>query len=499
MLFRSGFNLQAANEIYSRLLDCLWRIVPFIELEYGRFGELGIDLALDENGAIWFFECNSKPGKDTVVLAGNQEEVDLAFARPLQYAKFLTGFYRSVAQLNRGEFRARELADRIIAYQEYKEAHPARAHKISQRQRRIQRLLGATTQDWNDWRWQMQNRLSTAEELSSILGVSSQASKAADLVGREFRFAISPYYAALIDPNKADCPIGNMVVPRMDELQDTYGVLDPMSEEQTTPAPCITQRYPDRLILNVTNVCPSFCRFCQRRRNISSGDTHQPLEAIMQGVAYIKKTTTIRDVLITGGDPLTFADAMLETVISAVRAIPHVEIIRIGSRVLATLPQRITPELCQMFKKYHPLMISTHFNHPLEVTPEAVQAAAMLADAGVLLNNQSVLLKGVNDNPYTFKLLCQLLLGARIRPYYLFHPKDVKGTSHFACTIDEGLKIMAELRGTTSGLAIPTYVFNAPGGLGKIPLSPNYFVSHDAKGVTLLTWEGRLVRYENKP
>lgn len=340
----------------------------------------------------------------------------------------------------------------------------------------------------------MSHRLHVPEELVRLLRLEPSYVEEADAVGRQLRWAINPYYATLINPKHHDCPIGRMVLPSRAELDDEFGVLDPMDEEHTSPAPCVTQRYPDRVILNITNVCASFCRFCQRRRNFSTVDTHQPETRVLDGIKYIKSTPTIRDVLITGGDPLTLSDSYLEKVIGEVRSIPHVEIIRLGSRLPTTLPQRITTDLCHMLKQFHPLLISTHFNHPLEVTEESAIAASRLADAGILLNNQSVLLRGVNDHPFVYKLLCQLLIKNRIRPYYLFHPKAVKGTAHFACSINDGLRVIQGLRGFTSGLAIPTYVYNAPGGLGKIPLSPDYVVSDEEDGLVLRTWEGQQVK-----
>ena len=273
------------------------------------------------------------------------------------------------------------------------------------------------------------------------------------------------------------------------------GSSDPMSEEFTSPAPCITRRYPDRLIINVTNQCAMYCRHCQRRRNIGEIDKNQPDAQLIAALNYVRNNREIRDVLVTGGDALLLSDKKLDWLLHELTRIKHVEIKRIGTRTPVTLPQRITPELCQIIKKYPPVYINTQFNHPREITPESKRACDMLVEAGAILGNQSVLLKGINNNPNTFKKLNQELLKIRVRPYYIFHAKEVKGTGHFITSVDEGLGIMDKLRGYTSGLAVPTYIINAPDGYGKVPILPRYHIRQNEHSVLLRTWENREINY----
>jgi lysine 2,3-aminomutase len=270
-----------------------------------------------------------------------------------------------------------------------------------------------------------------------------------------------------------------------------------MQEELTNPAGTVTRRYPDRLIINVTSECASYCRFCQRRRHIGCRFGMGSKKEIEESIEYVRDNKEIRDVLVTGGDPLTLKDSELEWILSSLRAIPHVEIIRIGTRIPVTMPMRITEELCAMLKKYHPLYINTHFNHPMEVCEGSKKAAENLADAGIPLGNQMVLLNGINNDKDIVKCLNQELLKIRIKPYYIFHPKAVKGTNHFKCSIDEGIEIMEHLRGYTSGLAIPYYIVNAPGGLGKVPILPQYLISRGKNYFVIRTWEGKIVKCEN--
>ncbi len=353
-------------------------------------------------------------------------------------------------------------------------------------------FFGATEADWDDWHWQLKNRISSADILKHFIHLSDEQVNLLNEVSLKYRWATTPYYLSLMDYEDLSYPIDRMAIPSKEELNES-GELDPMCEEYTNPAPCITRRYPNRLIINVTSSCAMFCRHCQRRRRIGEIDRIEPTERIREAIEYIKRTPEIRDVLITGGDPLMLPDEVLESVISGVRAIEHVEIIRIGTRLPVTMPQRITPELTEMLKKYHPLFINTQFNHPGEITKEAAKACTMLADAGIPLGNQMVFLKGINNDKYIVQLLNEQLLKVRVRPYYIFHPKQVKGTGHFSITVEEGLAIMKYLRGHTSGLAIPQYILNAPGGLGKIPLLPKYIEEMDESHVVLKTWEEKEV------
>lgn len=319
--------------------------------------------------------------------------------------------------------------------------------------------------------------------------------KEIDEVGKHYRWAVSPYYLSLIDQENNDDPIKKISIPNILELQGG-GSSDPMSEEYTNPAGSITRRYPNRCIINVTNTCANYCRHCQRRRRIGEIDTITDWSEIEQSIEYIKENEEITDVLITGGDPLTLSDDIIEKIVSQVRAISHVEIIRIGTRTLVTMPQRITKELVERLKKYQPLYINTHFNHPYEVTEDTKRACNLLADNGIVLGNQMVLLKGVNNDKFIVRLLNEKLLQSRVRPYYIFHAKQVIGTLHFEPKIQEGLEIMEYLRGNTSGLGIPTYILNAPNGLGKIPLLPNYIQKINGNEIVFKTWENKIINYE---
>ncbi|MCL2828984.1 MAG: KamA family radical SAM protein [Oscillospiraceae bacterium] len=359
-------------------------------------------------------------------------------------------------------------------------------------------LLGGTVADWDNWNWQMQNRIDDPERLGQILTLDAEERRQIAQVGEQYRWAITPYYLALIDPEDRLDPIRLLSIPTVQEM-GAAGEEDPMDEEHTNPAGIITRRYPDRLILNVTNACAMFCRHCQRRRRIGGKDRDVSRAVLDESLDYIRQSPEIRDVLVTGGDALALPNGELDYILSSLREIPTVEVIRIGTRTLATLPMRIDDEFLEIVKKYHPIYLNTHFNTPRELTPEAVAACTRLANVGVPLGNQMVLLEGINNDKYVVQCLNHEMMLARVRPYYIFHAKSVKGTLHFGTSIDDGLEIMAHLRGRTSGMAIPTYILNAPGGLGKIPLLPNYIVERDEETVTLQTWEGRKVQYPNRP
>ncbi len=301
---------------------------------------------------------------------------------------------------------------------------------------------------------------------------------------------------ALVMCDQPHGPLWKQSIPSLLEITDTNGSEDPMAESWTSPAPAVTRRYPDRLIINVTNQCAMFCRHCQRRRNIGKVDCHKPRHILEKALDYVRRNEEIRDVLITGGDALLLDDSVLEWLLGELHAIPHVEIKRIGTRAPVTLPQRITPSLCEVLAKYPPIYINTQFNHPLEVTPEAKRACDMLVGAGVVLGNQAVLLRGVNNDPHVMKKLNHELLKIRVRPYYIFHAKNVRGTTHFITSIDDGLAIMESLRGYTSGLAVPTYIINAPNGMGKTPIAPNYLLARRGNQLLLRTWENKIIPYE---
>ena len=371
------------------------------------------------------------------------------------------------------------------------------AAAAAHRKARILEILGDTEEDWHNWKWQLKNRIKDSHTLALILGLSELDKKRIDRVSKVYRWAISPYYLSLIGADYENSPIYRQAVPDIREL-NPGGSLDPMNEAQSSPAPCVTRRYPDRMIINVTNQCAMYCRHCQRRRNIGENDHHANLPDIAAALQYVACNREIRDVLITGGDALMLNNRVLKSILEELHSIPHVEIKRLGTRVPVTLPQRVTPELCDILRLYPPIYINTQFNHPREVTAEAKLACDQLISAGAVLGNQAVLLKGVNDDPFVMRKLNQELLKIRVRPYYIFHAKDVQGTRHFQTSVDTGLDIMKSLRGHTSGLAVPTYIVNAPGGLGKIPLMPNHIVEHLPEKVVLRTWEEELVEIENQ-
>jgi glutamate 2,3-aminomutase len=398
--------------------------------------------------------------------------------------------------------RAEELKDKINDYTMIKNKIPRGMSSIQEGKRldaknRILALLYATEDDWNDWKWQVRNRISSVEVLAKIIKLSQAEFKNIIKVQNKYRWGISPYYASLIDEDKLN-PVRLQAVPSILELSEG-GCADPMSEEYTNPAGAVTRRYPDRLIINVTNVCPSFCRHCQRRRNIGTVDMHQCKAALEESIEYIRSNPEIRDVLITGGDPLMLSDEMLDWLLGELYKISTVDYVRIGTRVLVTMPQRITEDLLSIFKKYAPLYINTQFNHPLEITREAKEACDKLSDIGIPLGNQAVLLNGINNDKYVMRLLNQELLKCRVKPYYIFHAKYVIGTTHFNTSVDDGIEIMEYLRGYTSGMAIPAYIINAPNGNGKTPILPEYLISRGKDYIKIRTWEGKIFDYPNHP
>lgn len=396
--------------------------------------------------------------------------------------------------------RAGELRARIADYLEASERIPTgftMAERVEEYRQKLLAYFDATDEEWNDWRWQLRKRITDPDILGTITGLSAEEVEKIRLVGRRFRWAVSPYYLAVAAAGGVGGPTWLQSVPSMAELEDNRGTDDPMHENLTSPVTGITRRYPDRLIINVTNQCPMYCRHCQRRRNIGEFDRHQPRKVLENALQYVRVNNEIRDVLITGGDALMLSDVTLDWLLTELDRIPHVEIKRLGTRAIVTLPQRITPDLCAILEKHPPLYINTQFNHPLEVTPEAARACERLIKAGVVLGNQAVLLKGVNNDPHVMKKLNHELLKIRVRPYYIFHAKPVRGTTHFITTLGEGLAIMEHLRGYTSGLAVPTYIVNAPGGYGKIPILPPYLLAYDEKRAVLRTWENRIVVYPN--
>lgn len=395
--------------------------------------------------------------------------------------------------------RAAELKSRIQDYLDIKDKIPTGydvEEQYNQQKAKLLKILGGTEEDWNNWKWQIKHRISDVETLSAVLNLTDQEIEEIKKSGEKNRWAISPYYAALMSKDDPTCPIRLQSLPQLAEILDDSGHEDPMGEQYTSPAPGITRRYPDRLIINVTNQCAMYCRHCQRRRNIGEVDKNLPKDQLLEAIEYIRANSEIRDVLVTGGDALMLADSTLDWLLGELRNIPHVEIIRIGTRALVTIPQRITEELCEILEKYAPIYLNTQFNHPKEITREVKKATDMLAKAGVVMGNQAVLLNKINNDPHIMKKLNHELLKVRIRPYYIFHAKSVKGTAHFMTKVEEGLEIMEKLRGYTSGLAIPTYIVNAPKGYGKTPMLPNYLLEVDEDHIKLRTWENRELIYK---
>jgi lysine 2,3-aminomutase len=349
---------------------------------------------------------------------------------------------------------------------------------------------------WNDWRWQLANRINTYEDFAKFVNLTREEEiglKAPE----KFRVDITPYFASLIDPDDPECPVRLQVIPRAQELEVFEAQMeDSLSEDEHSPVPGLVHRYPDRVLMLVTTQCASYCRYCTRSRVV--GD---PTAAFfnranyLKQLEYLRKTPQVRDVLLSGGDPLTLSPKILDELLAGLRDIPHIEIVRIGSRVPVFMPQRVTDEFVETLRKYHPLWLNIHVNHPKEITPELVRACAKMADAGIPLGNQSVLLRGVNDHPNTMIKLVRDLVKMRVRPYYLYMADLVEGSGHFRTTVAAGLEIMEALRGHTSGYAVPTFSVDLPGGGGKVPVMPNYLLSQSHHRLVFRNFEGYISTY----
>jgi len=350
--------------------------------------------------------------------------------------------------------------------------------------------------EWEDWRWQVRNRITTVEQLSKVMKITEGEQTGIRECLKHLRMAITPYYASLIEANNPRCPIRRQAVPTEKELRvDPWDMVDPLSEDEDSPEKGITHRYPDRVLFLVTDQCSMYCRHCTRRR--FAGQLDKPLrrDEIDSAIRYIQETPEVRDVLLSGGDPLLLGDEILDYILKKLREIRHVEIIRIGTRTPVVLPQRITPELTRLLKKHNPVWLNTHFNHPREITPESAQACEMLADAGIPLGNQSVLLRGVNDSPYIITELVHRLVEIRVRPYYIYQCDLSHGIGHFRTSIRKGIAIMEALIGNTSGFCIPVFVVDAPGGGGKIRVMPQYNISESDRVYVLRNYEGVITTY----
>ena len=362
--------------------------------------------------------------------------------------------------------------------------------------RRKELFPNVTDEQWYDWKWQVKNRIETLEDLKKYISLTAEEEQGVANALKTLRMAITPYYLSLIDVNNPNDPVRRQAIPTGAELhQSEADLLDPLHEDEDSPAPGLTHRYPDRVLFLITDMCSMYCRHCTRRRFAGQHDCESTQDRIDKCIEYIAKTPQVRDVLLSGGDALMVSDKMLESIIQRLRAIPHVEIIRIGSRTPVVCPMRITDDLVNMLKKYHPIWLNTHFNHPNECTPDAKAACERLANAGIPLGNQSVLLRGVNDDPRVFKKLVHELVKMRVRPYYIYQCDLSMGLEHFRTPVSKGLEIMENLRGHTSGYAVPTFVVDAPGGGGKTPVMPQYVISQSPNKVILRNFEGVITTY----
>lgn len=365
--------------------------------------------------------------------------------------------------------------------------------------RRFELFKDVTDDQWNDWKWQLENRIETVDELKKYIPLTEEEEEGARKCLTTLRMAITPYYLSLIDPDNPHDPIRKQAIPTAAELiRASTDLEDPLHEEGDSPVPGLTHRYPDRVLLLITDQCSMYCRHCTRRRFAGHHDRAMPQDKIDKAIKYIARNPSIRDVLLSGGDALMVSDERLESIIKKLRAISHVEIVRIGTRVPVVMPQRITDELTAMLRKYHPIWINTHFNHADEITEESKRACEKLADAGIPLGNQSVLLRGVNDCVHVMSKLVHELVKIRVRPYYIYQCDLSIGLSHFRTPVSKGIEIIEGLRGHTSGFCVPTFVVDAPGGGGKIPVMPGYILSQTHNKVILRNFEGVITTY-NEP
>jgi lysine 2,3-aminomutase len=350
--------------------------------------------------------------------------------------------------------------------------------------------------EWNDWRWQLRHRITKLEQLQEILALTSEEIEGIKHSKGRLALAVTPYFVSLMDPANPNCPIRRQAIPRVEELHlSKNDMVDPCGEDKDSPVPGLVHRYPDRVLLLVTDQCATYCRYCTRRRLVGSNERAITQVNFEEVLKYLKGHKKVRDVLLSGGDPLLLENERLEEILSRLRTIPHIELLRIGTRAPVTLPQRITAGMVRMLKKFHPLMISIHFTHPKEITDAVKRACGELADGGIPLGSQTVLLKGINDKPYIMKKLVQELLKIRVRPYYIYQCDLATGTEHFRTSVATGIQIMEKLRGYTTGYAVPTYVIDAPGGGGKIPIEPVYLISRGKGKVVLKNYEGKIFEY----
>ncbi len=398
--------------------------------------------------------------------------------------------------------RAQKYVEMISDYLEVKDKIPTGFTsniQVEKNKKRILKILNSSEKEWNNWQWQLKNSIRDVSVLSKIIQLTEQETKDIEKTATQYRWSISPYYASLMDPEDRECPIRKQGVPTIYEYLDKEEIKDPYAVVYNSPAPLVTRLYADRLIINVSNICGMFCRHCLRKKDIALRDMVYPREDVQAAIDYVAKSPEVRDVLITGGDALALSDSYIDWILTQLEKIPHIEIMRLGSRMIATLPQRVTPELCKMLSGHNPVYLNTQFNHPKEITPEAKEAVDRLIKAGVLVGNQSVLLKGINNDKNVMKKLVHELLRIRVRPYYIFNCKKLQGIRHFRAPIADGLNIMENLRGFTSGLAVPTFIITAPEGKGKTPIAPTYLLNINRNGKVLFrTWGGYVCEYEDE-
>jgi lysine 2,3-aminomutase len=362
--------------------------------------------------------------------------------------------------------------------------------------RSIPLFANVTEAQWNDWSWQMRNGIRDIDTLEQVVKLTDLEREEIQQCLGKFTMEITPYYAALMDREDPNCPVRMQSVPRIAEMHDDRSDMsDPLHEDVDSPVPGLTHRYPDRVLLLVTNICSMNCRHCTRRRLVGDQDADMPEDNVTEAIEYIRRTPAVRDVLISGGDPFVLTDEHLRSILKRLREIPHVEIIRIGTRIPVVMPQRVTDDLVSMLKEFQPIWVNTHFNHPKEITAEAKAACEKLADGGIPLGNQSVLLRGINDDPVVMKKLVHKLMTIRVRPYYIYQCDLSLGISHFRTSVAKGIEIIEALRGHTTGLAVPTFVVDAPGGGGKIPVMPNYLISMTEGTAVLRNYEGVITTY----
>ena len=411
-------------------------------------------------------------------MAVTSEDREVAHARSAEVKELISDFLQARDRIPTG----------LKLEKEYKKA-----------KKKILKVLGGGERDWQNYKWHLKNRIEDVETLGKIIRLTQKEVREIRKTCETYRWGISPYYASLMDPEDRKCPVRLQAVPSIRERLDTSEIKDPMIIKYNSPAPLISRLYPDRLIINVTNMCSMFCRHCLRRKDIGHKDLIYSRSQLRQALDYIRENEEIRDVLLTGGDALALSDDQLDWILTELDKIPHVEIKRLGSRMPCVLPQRITPRLCKMLEKHDPVYLNTQYNHPKEITAEAQRAVDMLTRAGVVVRDQTVLLKTINNDPHVMKVLMHEMLRIKVAPYYIFNCKKVEGIRHFRTSIQEGLNIMEHLRGYTSGMAVPTYIITAPEGRGKTPIVPQYLLNPNFDGDVLIrTWGGHVLCYEDE-